>query len=184
MVTWFDFLLIVMLFGGMLVGFGLGLFRQLLNLMGLYLGLVVATVYQNSLARTLEDWFGDGAKDTRDAFTYLIVTLLVWGLVNVGAYFAFQTPPRFRPAVVDRIGGLLLGIASGLVIGVIVLVLLRFGTSVPWPNYNGLRLFVGDAVEGALLGPLFESLIPRIVATIEPWVSDRSLPPLLRPQVP
>lgn len=177
---WFDALLIFILIGAMLAGFADGFVLQAVNLFGLYLGLAMAAAYQIKLSRIVEGILGPTDSLVRDTIVFAVVVLVVWSIINVATRFAFETGRLRTGQTIDRLGGLALGIISGLMLTLVVILLLGFLTSVPWPDYDGLRIFIVRGMERSLVRDQVLSIVPLLVELMRPWVSGY-LPPIFFP---
>jgi hypothetical protein len=96
------------------------------------------------------------------------------GLINLGAHFSFRNQKvRFLPAIVDKLSGMILGILIGLVFVIMGTLLLGYGTSIEWAEYDGLRILIADGIEKAILPRLLVGrYLPFLVAIVEPWVPN------------
>jgi uncharacterized membrane protein required for colicin V production len=172
---WFDLLMLLLIFGAMLLGFSQGLVRQLFNVAGIYFGLVVASYANPTMTRFATRLLGETESFTREAFIFFLVFAAVWALFNLGAYISFRSAPKFFPATVDSLLGMLLGIFTGSLVALVVVLLLNYTTQVPWPGNNDLREGISLAIETSALRPLIATMIPTLVNLLEPWI-PRGLP--------
>ena len=175
MSLWYDLIILFLLLGGLATGFGLGLVRQTINVLGLYFGLVFASYYHPIVTRFVRTRFGETDSLGRETALFFVLFAIIWAFVNVGAFFSFRQAPRFLPATLDRLAGMVLGLLTGFVVAVIVTLLLNYATSVEWPQNNGLRLFIDRGIDRSTLRVLLFNAIPLLADTIEPWV-PRGLP--------
>jgi uncharacterized membrane protein required for colicin V production len=172
---WFDLLTLLLIFSAMFLGFSQGLVRQLFNLFGVYFGLVVASYFHPIVTRWATRLMGQTETFSREAILFFIVFALVWALFNLGAYFSFRVAPKFLPATLDSLMGMLVGVFAGSLVALVAALLLNYATAVPWPQSNGLRETISSAIELSALRPLIGTMIPTLVNLIEPWI-PRGLP--------
>ena len=177
---WFDTLLILVIIGTMLAGFADGFVLQMINLAAFYLGLAMAAAYQTRISRIVEDFLGPTDSLVRDTVIFVIIVFVIWGLVNLATRFGFESE-RFRTGqTIDRLGGLVLGLVMGFVAALMIVLILSFVTSVPWPDYNGLRNFLVTGLDRSLIRRQLLSWVPLLVEIIRPWVPGY-VPPIFFP---
>lgn len=174
---WYDLLLLLVLFGGLIAGFNLGLVRQALSIVGLIFGLVLASTYHGRLTTLVNRLLGESESLSRDAMLFFVVFALVWVAVIVGTYFSFRTAPRFLPEAPDRLIGMLLGLVTGIVVALVATLLIDYGTEVPWPQWNGVRRFIQSGMEASLLRPVLATMTGALVDTLERFAGDNVIPP-------
>lgn len=179
MLPWYDLILILILLGALALGFAMGLVRQLINVLGLFFGLVFASYYHPTITRFVRERFGEADSLGREAFIFFLAFAVVWAFINIGAFFSFRQAPRFLPDTLDRILGMGLGVITGTVACVIITLLLGFATSVKWPQNDGLRLLIAGGIEGSTLLTTITSLIPLLGNMIEPFLPN-GLPSFFR----
>lgn len=177
---WFDTLLILIIIGAMLAGFADGFVLQAVNLLGLYFGLALAAAYQPRVSRIVKGILGPTDTLVRDTVIFLLITAIIWLLINLATRFAFETGRLRTGQTVDRLGGLALGLVSGFILSLVTILLLSFMTSVSWPDYNGLRLFVVNGMNRSLVRDQILATTPMLVELIRPWVSGY-VPPIFFP---
>lgn len=177
---WFDTLLILLIISAMLAGFADGFVLQAVNLLGLYVGLALAAAYQPRISRIVRGILGPTETLVRDTVIFLLITVIIWVLINVATRFAFEVGRLRTGQTLDRLGGLALGLLSGFILSLLAILLLSFMTSVPWPDYNGLRLFVVNGMNHSQVRDQILSTTPLLVEFIRPWVSGY-IPPILFP---
>ena len=116
--NWLDYMLIAILVIGALVGMKFGLIRSALTAVGVYVGWILAGQYSGELGALFEDSLSN---DT-------LVTVLSYGIIMVGALAGASIAAKFiRPlltiftlglsGMVDKLGGLVLGLLIGVAIG-------------------------------------------------------------------
>lgn len=172
---WFDLFILLLIFGAMFLGFSQGLVRQLFNMVGVYFGLVVASYFHPAVTRWATRIMGQTESFSREAILFFMVFALIWALFNIGAYVSFRTAPKFLPATMDSLVGMLVGLFTGSLVALVAALLLNYATAVPWPQSNGFREAISSAIELSALRPLIGTMIPTLVNLIEPWI-PRGLP--------
>lgn len=170
MAIWYDLFLLLLIFSGMLLGFSMGLVRQVINIVALYIGLVTASFFQVRLMRMATNVMGQSDSLVRETVIFLVVFVIVWLIFNVAAFISFRTAPRFLPDTADRLVGMLLGVVTGLLLAAVVTLALSYATSVEWPQNNETRRAIQGLIEASTIRPFVGALIPALAQTIEPWL--------------
>jgi membrane protein required for colicin V production len=127
-VIWVDYILLGVIVISALLSLWRGFVTEAISLLSWIVGLWVAVVFFQDLAHLMKDWIDTPSIRDVSAFAILFVgTVLVGGLVN---YLAGQLVAKTGLTATDRVLGMLFGIARGIVI-VAVLVLLAGLTALP-----------------------------------------------------
>ena len=125
---WVDYILLGVIVISALLSLWRGFVTEAISLLSWIVGLWVAVVFFQDLAHLMKDWIDTPSIRDVSAFAILFVgTVLVGGLVN---YLAGQLVAKTGLTATDRVLGMLFGIARGIVI-VAVLVLLAGLTALP-----------------------------------------------------
>lgn len=168
---WYDFFILLLIFGGMLLGFSLGLVRQSINVLGLYFGIVAASYFHPTIMRWIRQQLGETSDFSRETFIFFLVFALVWLFINGGAYYSFRTAPRFLPAAADRLLGMLLGVFTGVLSAVLITMLLSYSTEVAWPRNNEVRIIIQRLIDQSTLrDTLLAQVFPTLTRMVEPWL--------------
>jgi uncharacterized membrane protein required for colicin V production len=175
MSIWFDIVLIFLLLGGIAAGFAMGLFRQIVNVLALLFAFVFASYYQPNIARFVRERLGEEEGFGRDALVYFLVFLAIWLFINFGVAFSFRSPPRFLPGTLDRLAGMVVGVASGTILVVIITLLLNYATTVTWPRNDELRVFINEGINASTIRGLLFAYVPEVTEYLEPLL-PRGLP--------
>ena len=125
---WVDYILLGVIVISALLSLWRGFVTEAISLLSWIVGLWVAVVFFQDLAHLMKDWIDTPSIRDVSAFAILFIgTVLVGGLVN---YLAGQLVAKTGLTATDRVLGMLFGIARGIVI-VAVLVLLAGLTALP-----------------------------------------------------
>jgi len=152
---WIDIVLLLILIGSMLAGFSQGTIWQLINIGALYFGLSVATGYYMRVTRLMRKYLGAIVLASRYSFRGLNI--------KTGRTF-------------DQLGGMVIGLTTGFIWCLLLLLVLGFITSVPWPQYEGTRMFIVNGLRHSFLRPFVLGLLPLIVEAISPWLPGGTPP--------
>ncbi|GEM_PF-2081177 len=180
---WFDLVLLLVLLGSMLVGFARGFLLQAVSLLGLYLGFVVASAYQPRVSRFAANLLGPSETLVRDTVIFLLIVFFIWSGINLGVRFGFEQASLRLGGTLDRLAGMALGLVSGFFWAAVLVLALNFMTSVPWINYNGVRLFIREGIARSFLVPMIITVLPVLAQLVSPWVSGY-LPPIFFQRLP
>lgn len=178
-IPWMEILLVVIFVGLIAIGFWQGLLRELWFLISLYLGAILATLYGDYvgafIARGLrpEASMAAGFGTVASAWGFFIVLVLTTAIFFLLLY-ALVGRLRLRASalILDKIGGILLGLLAAFLITSFVAFLLSAIVSAPpvegeWPLLTALR----HQRDWPLIS-LFRDMRPIVTAIIMPWLSE------------
>ena len=164
--NWLDIILIGIVVIGALRGYRVGLFGVLVNVVALLLAAFIASQVVYVLG-----WVGDGYFRL-SASVIVVIYWLIGAVTVVAIQYAWNILRRSlgivtlgASSLLDRVGGLLLGVAlGGLLAAIIVLGLARLTYDLPLESTNiaGSVLNVREGLEITLA----ESVVVRLVITI------------------
>jgi membrane protein required for colicin V production len=157
-VIWVDYILLGVIVISALLSLWRGFVTEAISLISWIVALWVAVVFFQNLALLMNDWIDTPSIRDVSAFAILFVgTVLVGGLVN---YLAGQLVAKTGLTATDRALGTLFGIARGIVI-VAVLVLLAGLTALPEDAWWQEALLLGHFQDMALW---LRSFLPANIA--------------------
>jgi len=157
-VIWVDYILLGVIVISALLSLWRGFVTEAISLISWIVALWVAVVFFQNLALLMNDWIDTPSIRDVSAFAILFVgTVLVGGLVN---YLAGQLVAKTGLTATDRALGMLFGIARGIVI-VAVLVLLAGLTALPEDAWWQEALLLGHFQDMALW---LRSFLPANIA--------------------
>jgi len=157
-VIWVDYILLGVIVISALLSLWRGFVTEAISLLSWIVALWVAVVFFQDLADLMTDWIGTPSIRDVSAFAILFVAaVLVGGLVN---FLAGQLVTKTGLTTTDRILGMLFGIARGIVI-VAVLVLLAGLTTLPQDPWWQEALLLGHFQDMALW---LRSFLPANIA--------------------
>jgi membrane protein required for colicin V production len=157
-VIWVDYILLVIIAISALLSLWRGFVMEAISLVSWIVALWVAVIFFQDLANLMKDWIDTPSIRDVVAFAILFVsTVLVGGMVN---FLAGQLVAKTGLTATDRALGMLFGIARGVVI-VAVLVLLAGLTALPQDPWWQEALLLGHFQDMALW---LRSFLPDHVA--------------------
>lgn len=135
---WVDYILLLVIAVSALLSLWRGFIMEAISLISWLAALWVAVVFFQDLASLMQEWIDTPSIRDVTAFAILFVgTVLIGGLLN---YLAGQLVAKTGLSATDRVLGMLFGIARGVVI-VAVMVLLAGLTALPQdPWWHEARL--------------------------------------------
>lgn len=157
-VIWVDYILLVIIAVSALLSLWRGFMKEALSLVSWIAALWVGMLFFYDLARVMRDWIDTPTIRNVVAFGLLFIgTLMIGGLVG---YLAGQLVSRSGLTSTDRILGMIFGIARGVVI-VAVLVMLAGLTTLPQDPWWQESMLLGHFQDIALW---LRSFLPADIA--------------------
>ena len=166
-----DFLIIILLGVGTIIGFFHGLVRTTAHMLALYFVTIVAAFAYPTMSRALRYMAPDSNEQLRAVAGFLLVFLVLFITVffSIRPTFKKRRDSFIVPGSVDRLAGLVAGFfLTGLFIGLAFL-LSDFLLSVSWVKWEPLRGSVAQLVHSSPLGSMVRGLLPYAVLTLKPW---------------
>jgi uncharacterized membrane protein required for colicin V production len=170
--SWIDLAIIIVLAGGVFVGFTQGMIRYVLNV----LAVVVAFVLASQLKRPLFELLGFWRAFQPEVREFLLFLVLFFGLVIAGwliirAFYRRTRLPIARQ--LDEIGGAIFGLLFAAVLitfQLLVMDSIFAGQSARVPGVGGLQAYY-EALNDSLLVQVFrDTIIPTAGYLARPFV--------------
>ena len=152
--NWLDIIIIIALIIPTFIGFKRGLIKTVLPLGGIMLAIVLAGHFYGSMASWLSNWLESTSQANIAAFVLIFV--LVMAVVFIVASVLHRFISLMLLGWVDKIGGLIFGLAIGAFICSALLALI-----VNFP-FSG----VGDTVRGSGLAAFFLDHFPFVLGLL------------------
>lgn len=177
-----DWTILLVIIGALVLGYLQGILRQVIWLAALYIAMILATQYH----RLVGDWiryltFQPHPSRTVNAVAFLIITLVVVFLLSWLAADAYPAEKIKIFPLLNQLGGSILAIVTTILLLGLLLRILQFAVSEPWPQNESLRLNVLQVLQTSLLVPSLQSLQQPLVEMIVPWLPGRTVPAILLP---
>ncbi|TAH50605.1 MAG: CvpA family protein [Chloroflexota bacterium] len=170
--NWLDLIILLLLLTGMAIGFAQGLVRQVIGLVALYIGLVLATQFFRPLSQLTGDALNTTPNTLSNAVAFFAILFLAIGVINFFALDAYKsTKIRLVPAV-DQVTGIALGVISMWIVLSVAVNVLDFAVHAQtWTgNAETARNIILNGLENSRLAEVTASTLPMIVTTIRPWL--------------
>lgn len=169
--NWLDFILIFMLLVGMAIGYAQGLIRQFIGLAAVYIALVIATQFFVPLTRFLGSATLNPPNTLTNALSFFAIVLVVIVVLNLLGQDAYRQLRFKLPALIDHLGGLLLGVGSMWIILTVSISVLQFASNTQaWTNAEGYRLILINGLTNSRIAEVTTTTLPMIVGSIRPWL--------------
>ena len=191
--NWLDLLLFLIVIGTMLWGMFRGAVRQLIGLLGLYVAIVASLWLYPSLAILVGRLMPKLSESGRETIAFLFLFIFTSNVVSATVRFALVTPPeerkrkkpreeegladavaktseRFIFAPLNLLGGMVFALISACVWISLVTAALRYSLVVPWPAYDGVRVFLLEGFLQSRLTYLFDAALTIIYTSVRPFV--------------
>ena len=165
-----DVAILAALAAGLFAGWSLGVIRQLLGLAAFY----VALVFGAQLHPWVSGWIRSIGSQADwvlvDAMSFVAIFLVVLLAFNWAGFRVYKDTRVPILKALDNVLGGILGVFSAILFLVIGLAVLRFAFSVPWQEWDGLRLEVTRLYTDSTLEKLFYGFTPTLYLLIRPWL--------------
>ena len=160
---WVDLGLIIVLAGFAFNGLMRGMIRQLTSVAGFLVGLTLALFLHRGLALRLASVAEFGV--VLEPLVFVVIFLGVWILANLFGFLVQRRSREEESDWIDDLGGLLLGLATGLVV-----------VSILCAGLVQLNLPVGRQVEASTIGVWLLAGASFVGRSLSKWVSVPWLP--------
>jgi uncharacterized membrane protein required for colicin V production len=166
--SWMDIFLLLVVMGGLAVGYIQGLWRQAMSLGAILAGLILATYLQVFLTA----WFGFISPGTplvvRGTVAFLLLVAIIAGALDLLARRIFPETRLAILGILDRLGGIFVGFFTVCVQVSIGVLIFRFlaNPSVSWPIGESVRLVLARGIDSSALVPVFYQLLAILVRIV------------------
>ncbi len=191
--NWLDLLLVLIVVGTMLWGMYRGAVLQLIGLLGLYVAIVASLWLYPSLAILVGMLIPKLSQSGRETTAFLFLFIFVSNVVSAMMRSLVAAPPeerkrkkpleeegitdalaktseRFIFAPLNLLGGMVFALISACVWISLVTAVLRYSLLLPWPAYDGVRVFLLEGFLQSGLTYLFDAAMIIIYTSVSPWV--------------
>jgi uncharacterized membrane protein required for colicin V production len=169
--NWLDFLIFFLIIASMAVGYAQGLLRQVIGLAALYIGAILGAQYYTVVGGWIRFFsFQTSTNRFLNAFSFFVILIFVTSVINWLAYDAYRSTKLHLFPLVDQLGGTLLGLASMLILLSLILPVITFATSEPWPWSETARQFIITGFRMSRLLPVFDEFKPLLLSALSPWL--------------
>jgi len=169
-----DIFLLLVVMGGLAVGYIQGLWRQAMSLGAILVGLILATYLQVFLTA----WFGFISPDTplviRGTAAFLLLLGVIAGVLDFVGRRIFPETRLGVLGIFDRLAGIFVGfftICIQVSVGVLIFKFLA-SPRLPWPMGESVRLVLHRGIDSSALVPVFHQLLVTLVSIVGPLLPE------------
>lgn len=176
--TWlnpFDFIIVLVLVGGVAMGFVRGLVRMALSLVVLYVAAALAMVFHLRVGIWISQMSGLPLT-VAQGLGFLVILAAVAILLNFLLHRAYRDTELPGLRQVDQLGGMLIGFLLTIVWIGLGLLILAYMLSTPVTGSDTTRLSMIGYFQSSNLIPIFYRFLPIALASLRPWM-PKGLPP-------
>lgn len=169
-IPWLDIFLGLVFLGLIALGFWQGMLKELMFLVSLYLGLILASLYGDYIGSWIQTQFGTTTHEVGSAWGFFIVILAATGLLFSIIYtFAgrYRLPASLLP--LDKIGGVVVGVVTSFLLTSFLAYIL-YAIIPVGPDEWAFSAALKFQLDRSPLLSLFLYSRPVILATIRPWL--------------
>ncbi len=172
-IPWLDIFLGVLFVGLIAIGFWQGLLRELWFLLSLYLAAILASLYGDLVGSLIWRGVGSGSETVASAWGFLIVmflaTIILFSVIHLlFGHLRLQT----RLLVLDKVGGVALGVITSFVVVSFIAFVLKAVLSI-----EGLEqwAFIEILQKQSTTSPLLQVFVGTrgvVMALVAPWLPE------------
>jgi uncharacterized membrane protein required for colicin V production len=176
-IDWLDVLIVLVLNGGMFVGFWQGALRQVMAFAAVYASIVISTRLYPTLSQTLLQVAPRMVGTVADVVTFMIL-LFVIGFVLTFLLLDVLRGYTNRPVSgLSRLSGAAIGLVIAAILVTVSLVALSFMTITTWPaSSEPARQILQSGLAQSNLIVSFRLIVPWLLQAIRAW--GGTLPPI------
>ena len=159
--NWLDIVILVILLGFALSAYSAGLIREVITLVAVVVGIVVAGQLYDDLATDVLVFINNG--EAALAISFLILFGAVYLLGQLTAYTLKRAASLLMLGWADHLGGAAFGLLKGLIVVQVLLILFA-----AYP-----QLSLDDAIDDSRLAPIFLDDAPLLLRVLPGEFGDR-----------
>ncbi len=152
-----------------------GIIRQLLLLVAVYLGVVLASQLFGIVARGLRLIGPQVSQETLEPIAFVLVFVVSTFVIYAVTRATYPETRLRRRRTLDHLGGAIAGSVLGVLVTVVLFIALNFLTSFDWVEADDVRRSIRTALVSSRLEPFLLSYLSPVYQTISMWL-PRGLP--------
>jgi uncharacterized membrane protein required for colicin V production len=171
----YDFLIALVLVGGVALGFVRGLVRMALSLLVLYVAAALAMV----LYPRVGTWISQMSSlplAVAQGLGFLLVLAVVAILLNFLLHRTYKDTELPGLRQIDQLGGMVIGFFLTVIWIGLCLLVLALMLSAPVTGDDNFRISMIGYFQSSALIPIFYKFLPIALATLRPWM-PKGVPP-------
>lgn len=159
--NWLDFIIIFVILGFVVAAYSSGLIREVVTLIAVILGIVVAGVLYDNLAKDVLVFIDD--EDVSRAISFLALFGAVYLLGQISAYILKRGASLMMLGWADKVGGAFFGLIKGVIVVQVLLIL--------FAAYPSLHL--DNAIDNSKIGRFFVDDVSFLLPILPREFGDR-----------
>jgi uncharacterized membrane protein required for colicin V production len=171
----FDFLIALVLVGGVALGFVRGLVRMVLSLLVLYVAVALAMVFYPRVGTWISQMSGLPLA-VAEGLAFLLLLAVVAILLNFLLRRTYRDTELPGLRQVDQLGGMVVGFFLTVTWIGLSLLVLAFMLSAPVSENDNFRVSMVGYFQSSALIPIFYRFLPIALASLRPWM-PKGVPP-------
>jgi uncharacterized membrane protein required for colicin V production len=168
--SWIDLVIVLVVGGGIYVGYSQGLLRQLVGLGALYLAAILAAQNYLPLSEFINRLFQLGLGRFVNVVCFLIIFFGVATIINLIAAEAYRMTKFKIAPTLDVLSGSILGFITVILLLVFLIPVVRFVSGEPFPYIESARSAILQGLQTSRFVPLILSYRPLLLSTLTPWL--------------
>ncbi len=170
--NWLDWLMLLFIIASLIVGYIQGMVRQVIGLIALYIAVVLAAQYYLPISDWLRAMMAQPTSRFLNAIVFFIIVVFVWLIISWLAFDAYRSTKLQMFPILDQIGGAILSLLTLFLSAILLLPVLSFAVSEPWPSVEAARETIVGGLQGSAFVMIFAALKPGLLNTISPWLPN------------
>lgn len=170
-INWLDLVIFLAIFASMIVGYSQGLLRQIIALASLYIGSILGAQYFSVVSEWIRRLtFTPSTGKVVNAVAFFLILFFVTTVINWLAFDAYRSTKIRLAPLLDQLGGTILGLVTAVIVISVVIPVLTFATSEPWPWSEQARQLVLAGMQTSHIVPIFDEFKPLLLSALVPWL--------------
>lgn len=167
---WLDMLILLLIVVSLIVGYVQGMVRQLIGLVALYIAVVLGAQYYIPISDWIRAVMAQPTSRFLNAIVFFIIVFFVWLIISWLAFDAYRSTKLQMFPILDQLGGAILSLLTLLITITLILPVLSFAVSEPWPGAEAPRQVIENGLQVSSLVTIFAALKPGLLNTLSPWL--------------
>ncbi len=180
--TWLDLTLLLLMLFSLGIGYIQGLLRQMMGLGALYIAVVLGAQYHTVVSGWIRAiTFQTSPSRFLSAISFFIIVFVTWSVISWLVFDAYRSTKLKLVPLVDHLGGSAVALIAMVCTITLVLPVLSFAVTEPWPWSETVRFWLADALQRSPLVHIFDLFKPAVLAGVKLWLPAAALPSIFTP---
>ena len=169
--NWLDLVILLLLIVSLGIGYVQGLLRQIIGLAALYIATILGTQYHTILSGWIRFIiFQPSPSKFLNALSFFIIVFVVWSVISWLVYDVYRSAKLRLFPLIDQLGGSIIGLVTAVCAITMILPVIAFAVSEPWPWSEAARFSVAAGLQTSRLVSVFDSFKYLLLNAIGPWL--------------